>query len=194
MWRELGEGGATKLKTWVQSGGAIIGYSSAADLLARKELGLTTVSTVGFDSTAAKDTIVTPGMGDAPLMMAPGATGGNRPEYVPGSIFRATLDKSHWLTGGYSQNELPVLIESSSFLKPSKEGASPVIFRGKDLLLDGFAWPNNTEKYLNNTVWATVESVGRGNVIIFAESPVHRAMWRGPSRLLTNAILIGPGR
>ncbi|HWA15578.1 MAG TPA: M14 family zinc carboxypeptidase [Gemmatimonadales bacterium] len=194
MWRELGEGGAARLKSWVQSGGAVIAYGAAVSLLNRKELELTTVKEVAFDSTAAKDTVVTPAMGDAPLMMAPGATGGNAPEYVPGSIFRATLDKSHWLTGGYAGNELPVLVESSSFLKPSKDGASPVVFRGKDLLLDGFAFPNNTEKYLNNTVWASVEKVGRGSVIIFAESPVHRAMWRGPARLLTNAILFGPGR
>jgi hypothetical protein len=194
MWRELGEGGAARLKSWVQSGGAVIAYGGAAELLGRKELELTTVKAIAFDSTAAKDTVVTPAMGDAPLMMAPGATGGNAPEYVPGSIFRATLDRSHWLTGGYQQGELPVLIESSTFLKPSRNGASPVIFRGNDLLLDGFSWPNNTEKYLNNTVWASVESVGRGSVIVFAESPVHRAMWRGPARLLTNAILIGPGR
>jgi hypothetical protein len=194
MWRELGEGAAARLKSWVQSGGAVIAYGGAAELLARKELALTTVKAVAFDSTAAKDTTVTAAMGDAPLMMAPGAPGGNEPEYVPGSIFRATLDRSHWLTGGYQQSELPVLVESSSFLQPSKDGASPVIFRGKNLLLDGFAFPNNTEKFLNNTVWASVENVGRGAVIVFAESPVHRAMWRGPARLLTNAILIGPGR
>lgn len=194
MWRELGDSGAAKLKRWVQSGGAIIAFSGAAELLARKELELTTVKAIAFDSTAAKDTIVTPAMGDAPLLMAPGASGGNQPEYVPGSILRATLDRSHWLTGGYTQSQLPVLVESSTFLKPSKEGASPVIFSGKDLLLDGFSWPNNTEKYLVNTVWASVENVGRGAVVIFAENPVHRAMWRGPAKLLTNAVLFAPGR
>jgi hypothetical protein len=194
MWRELGDGGAARLKSWVRSGGAIIAFSGAAELLGRKELELTTVKAIEFDSAAAKDTTVTAAMGDAPLMMAPGAPGGNEPEYVPGSIFRATLDRSHWLTGGYQQDQLPVLIESSTFLRPSKDGASPVIFRGKDLLLDGFSWPNNTEKYLANTVWASVENVGRGTVVIFAENPVHRAMWRGPGRLLTNAILFGPGR
>src|SRR5262249_17329681 len=43
MYRELGEAGANKLKSWVQSGGAIIAYGGALDLLARKELDLTTV-------------------------------------------------------------------------------------------------------------------------------------------------------
>ncbi len=194
MARELGEGGAAKLKAWVQSGAAVIGFGDAAELLGRKELDLTTVKAIAFDSTAAKDTAVTPAMGDAPLLMAASATGGNEPAYVPGSIFRATLDQSHWLTGGYTQRELPVLIESSTFLQPSRDGASPVIFAGKDLVLDGFAWPGNTEKYLLQSIWASVERAGRGTVVLFAESPVHRAMWRGPAKLLSNAVLFAPNR
>jgi hypothetical protein len=39
-----------------------------------------------------------------------------------------------------------------------------------------------------------VESSGSGTVVLFAENPVYRGFWRGPSKLLTNAILFGPSR
>src|SRR5690606_27306366 len=56
MWRELGEGGARRLKTWVEEGAAVIAVGDAVGLLGRKELGLTTAGEVTGDSTAPKDT------------------------------------------------------------------------------------------------------------------------------------------
>jgi hypothetical protein len=194
MWRELGEDGAERLKSWVRSGGAVIGFGGAVRLLGRKEIGLTTVKEVPVDSSAAKDTTVTDQVRPAPPLVSPSAAGGNRPEYIPGSIFRATLDRTHWLTGGYERDQLPVFLETSALLRPSEKGANPVAFTGADLTLAGFTWPENTEKYLRNSVWAAVESVGSGSVILFAENPVYRGFWRGPAKLLTNAVLFGPGR
>jgi hypothetical protein len=194
MWRELGEDGAKKLKAWVQEGGAVIGFGGAVTLLGRKELELTTVKELVPDSTAAKDTTLSDAMRPAPPLPSPSAFGGNRPEFIPGSIFRATLDRTHWLTGGYEKDQLPVFLETSSLLKPSEKGSSPVVFTGSDLTLAGFTWPENTEKHLRNSVWASVESSGGGTVILFAENPVYRGFWRGPAKLLTNAVLFGANR
>jgi Zinc carboxypeptidase len=194
MARQLGDAGARQLKTWVDGGGAVIGFGGAVTLLGRKELELTTVKELMPDSTAAKDTAVTEAMRPAPPLPSPTAPGGNRPAYIPGAIFRATLDRTHWLTGGYEQDQLPVFLETESLLKPSEKGASPVVFTGTDLTLAGFTWPENTEKHLKNSVWASVETVGRGSVILFAENPVYRGFWRGPSKLLTNAVLFGADR
>ncbi len=194
MWRELGEGGATRLKTWVQDGGAVIGFGGAVSLLGRKELELTTVKAFAPDSNAPKDTTLTDGMKPAPPLISPSASGGTKPEFIPGSIFRATLDRTHWLTGGYEKDQIPVFLETDNLLKPSEKGANPVVFTGADLTLSGFTWPENTEKHLKNSVWAAVESSGNGSVILFAENPVYRGFWRGPSRLLTNAVLFGANR
>ncbi|MBK8004437.1 MAG: hypothetical protein IPK12_11010 [Gemmatimonadetes bacterium] len=194
LWRELGEDGAQRLKRWVESGGAVIAMGDAVDLLARKEVELTTVKPLEADSTAAKDTTVaTDGVAGPPLV-SPNAGGNREPEYVYGAIFRATLDPTHWLTGGYQGDVLPVFLESSRMLKPSERGANPVAFTGDRLTLAGFTWPNNTERFLRNSVWAAVESAGSGNVILFAENPVYRGFWRGPAKLLTNALLFGTGR
>jgi len=202
QWNELGSEGGEKLKAWVESGAAVIAIGDAATLLSRKELKLTGLRIVGEeDSTAkapkdttAKDTLVSERAKPAPPLVSPSAAAGSRPEFIPGAIFRATLDRTHWLTYGYERDQLPVFIESSRLLKPSERGANPVAFVGKDLTLAGFTWPDNTEKYLRNSVWAMVENSGSGRVIVFADNPVYRGFWRGTAKLLTNAILLGPQR
>jgi hypothetical protein len=60
--------------------------------------------------------------------------------------------------------------------------------------LAGFAWPENTERLLQRTIWAATERQGRGQVVMLADDPLFRAFWRGPARLLTNAILFGSRR
>ena len=71
---------------------------------------------------------------------------------------------------------------------------SPVTILGDSAVISGFTWPGNTERLLDRTVWAAVENVGRGSVILFAEDPLFRAFWRGPAGLFQNALLMGPGR
>jgi hypothetical protein len=193
-WRELRDSGAERLKAWVQEGGAVIAIGDAVDLLSRKEVGLTTIAHVTGDSAAAKDTALADAQRPGPPIVSPSAAGGNHPEYIPGSIFRATLDRTHWLTLGYERDQLPVFLETGSLLKPSEKGANPVVFTGPDLLLSGWSWPKNTEKHLQNSVWAAVESSGSGRVVLFAGNPVYRGFWRGPAKLLTNAVLMAPNR
>ncbi|MHB1328243.1 MAG: hypothetical protein ACYC2K_08580, partial [Gemmatimonadales bacterium] len=193
MGRELGEAGMTRLKQWVEGGAAVIGIGSgAAGLLARRELGLTTVADVTGDSSLAKDTTVVIGAVPGPPLVSTTAPGGRDPEYIPGSIFRSTVDRTHWLTAGYERDHLPVFLDTSTPIKPSTKGDNPVAFAGTDLLLSGWSWPGNTERVVQNSVYAAVESAGRGRVILFASSPVFRAFWRGPAKLLTNAVLVGP--
>ncbi len=194
LWRELGETGADRLKGWVRSGGVVIAMGGTVGLLNRKELELTSVKPVALDSAADRDTTLTEAARPAPPLVSPNASGGREPEYVPGAIFRAALDRTHWLTGGYERDNLPVFLDTSQLLRPSEKGANPVVFTGDGLTLAGFTWPGNTEKHLHDGVWAAVESVGMGSVVIFAENPVYRGFWRGPAKLLTNAVLFGTGR
>jgi hypothetical protein len=191
-WRELREAGADQLKSWVHGGAAVIAIGDAVELLARKEVGLTTVAHVMGDSAGAKDTAITDAQRPGPPLASPSAAGGTHPEYIPGSIFRATLDRTHWLTFGYDRDQLPVFLQTSNLLKPSEKGANPVAFSGSDLLLSGWSWPRNTEVHLKSSVWAAVETVGDGHVVLFAGDPVYRGFWRGPARLLTNAVLFAP--
>ena len=141
----------------------------------------------------AGDTTLSPGNALAAPLVSLTASGGERPEEVAGIIVRATLDRTHWLTFGYPGDQLPVLV-GGDLLTPSKRGDNPVAFVGDNLVLSGFVWPGNTERFLKGSAWAVVENVGRGTVVLFAEDPLFRAFWRGPAGLFTNAILMGSGR
>ena len=191
MRRELGDEGIAKLKAWVQSGGVLIGYGGAGELAAHKDVGLTTITNVAPDSGAKADSTVP---GNEPALLSATAPARERPEWIPGAIFRATLDTTHWLTYGYERNRLPVFIDGDMFWKASKGGANPVAFTeaADSLVLSGFVWPDNTARLLKGTAWAVVENQGEGRVILFLSDPLFRAFWRGPARLLTNAILLGP--
>ena len=199
LWRELGESGADRLKSWVSGGGVIVSVGSAHGLLSRKELSLTTVKSLGEeeedeDKKAEKDTTLSLTSRPAPPLVSPTAGGNLKPEGIPGSIFRGALDRTHWLTMGYERDELPVFLATSTLLKPSEKGDNPVAFVGNDLTLAGFTWPDNTEKLLRGSVWAAVERVGSGKVVVFAENPLFRGFWRGTAKLVTNAVLFGTGR
>ena len=189
MRRELGEDGIAKLKAWVNSGGALIGFGGAGLFAAHKDVGLSTITAVG--DSGKPDTTV---KADAPPLVSPTAATRDKPEALPGSIFRATLDRTHWLTLGYEQSQLPVYLEGDTFWRQSKGGANPLVFTGDSLTLSGFTWPDNTQRLLKGTAWAVVENQGEGHVVLFLGDPLFRAFWRGPARLVTNALLLGPNR
>jgi zinc carboxypeptidase len=191
MRRELGERGVAALKEWVRSGGVLIGWGGAGDLAAHDDVDLSSVAAVGADSGDKPDTTV---RADAPPLASPSAPSRDEPEWLPGSIFRATLDPTHWLTLGYDQRDLPVFLDGSTFWKLSRGGANPVVFTADSLTLSGFVWPDNTERLLKNTAWAVVENHGNGRVVLFLADPLFRGFWRGTAKLVTNAMLVGPQR
>ena len=190
MQRQLGERGVSKLKDWVRSGGVLIGVGGAGDFAADKDVGLSTLAAVG-DSATKPDTTV---RADAPPLASPTAPAREKPEWLPGAIFRATLDRTHWLTMGYEQDALPVFLDGSTFWKPSKGGANAAAFTTDSLRMSGFVWPDNTERLLKGTTWAVVENHGSGRVVLFLGDPLFRGFWRGTARLVTNAMLVGPTR
>ncbi|MBI1723304.1 MAG: hypothetical protein HYR48_05290 [Gemmatimonadetes bacterium] len=198
---ELGTDGVSRLKAWIEHGGVFIGWKGGARFAMRSKVDWTSVRIVGSDedssvgdSGAVRDTTLAADQRPGPPLVAATAPKGTEPLDVPGSIFRATLDRSHWLTFGYEHDQLPVMMSGSNFFRPSRAGANPVAFAGDSLLISGFVWPNNTERLLRNTAWAAVENVGRGHVVLFADSPVYRLFWRSTYRLLENAMLFGTGR
>jgi hypothetical protein len=131
---------------------------------------------------------------DLPPIASPSARPGRVPEAVPGAIMRATLDRRTPLTYGFEQATLPVLVDSAYFFRPSKEGTNAVIFpadSAQTLHVAGFVWPT-TESLLRGTSYVIDEPTGRGHVVLFAEDPNFRAIWRSTTRLFFNAFLFQP--
>lgn len=65
---------------------------------------------------------------------------------------------------------------------------------GKELRLrmSGLLWPEAADR-LAHSAYVTRESVGNGQVILFANNPVFRGATLGTARVFTNAVIIGPG-
>ncbi len=131
---------------------------------------------------------------DLPPIASPSARPGRVPEAVPGAMMRATLDRRTPLTYGYEQETMPVLVASAYFFRPSKEGTNAVVFSadaGRPLHVAGFVWPT-TESLLRGTSYVIDEPTGRGHVVLFAEDPNFRAIWRSTTRMFFNSFLFQP--
>ena len=127
-----------------------------------------------------------------PPIASPSSNAGKVPEGIPGAIMRTKVDRTTYLTYGLEQDELPVLLSSGYFFRISKEGTNALIYESnpkKPLTISGFAWEGNTEKLLRGTAALIDEPNGAGHVILFADEPFFRGIFRSETRPFFNAIL-----
>jgi hypothetical protein len=115
--------------------------------------------------------------------------------FMPSGVYlRARLDPEHWLTVGAlscGAEALPVFFGGTEVLW--HRGTTPArLEAGEDLRLGGLLWPEARER-LEHGAYATVESVGAGQLILFAADPVFRGYHLGTARLFSNAVVYGPG-
>lgn len=130
-----------------------------------------------------------------PPIVSPSANQNKVPEGIPGAIFRATVDRTNYLTYGVEQPNLPVLLASPYFFRYSSEGSNVVVFDekpAKPLTISGFVWEGNTEKHLKGTAYIIDEPVGAGHVIMFAEDPFFRGFFRSTTRIFFNSLVLAP--
>ncbi|NOX38399.1 MAG: hypothetical protein GXO78_12775 [Calditrichaeota bacterium] len=109
-----------------------------------------------------------------------------------GTFLRVNLDPQHWLSFGVG-DRIPVLFRNGyAYL-----AMDPVQTVGRfgdagSLRISGLLWPEARSRWAG-TAYLTRESLGKGQVILFADEPFFRAYLRGAGRLLINAIVLGPG-
>jgi hypothetical protein len=117
----------------------------------------------------------------------------NEPTPVPGASFQARIDRNHFLSYGYDSNTIIVLMDGDAFFRPSKEGANVITFNQAERLnVAGFIWPDNTEELLRGTSYLIDEPRGSGHVILFADDPNFRYLWRTTTQFFLNSILLAP--
>ncbi|MET0752369.1 MAG: hypothetical protein ABWZ66_03300, partial [Pyrinomonadaceae bacterium] len=127
-----------------------------------------------------------------PPIASPSANAGKVPEGIPGAIMRATVDRTTYLTYGLEDENIPVLLASGYFFRISKEGTNALLFEPKSkkpLTISGFVWEGNTERLLKGTAYVIDEPNGAGHVILFAEEPFFRGIFRSTTRPFFNAML-----
>lgn len=132
-----------------------------------------------------------------------------------GAVLAARADEKSWLTLG-AGDQVPVLARRVPVLMAAGPVAAPLRYgvyeasagapdeprrlgwallpAGHELRtrMSGLLWPEAAHR-LANAAWLTRESLGRGQVLLFGSPPVFRGATLGTARILTNAILYGPG-
>jgi hypothetical protein len=197
--RAVGRDALDRLKQWVRGGGTLVTMGGATTWAAREDVGLTSARVVGGDSASSAggrgaspaDSAVR-AAGDLLAVTSPGAT----PDAVvpvPGAMFDAVLDRTHWLTYGVPTPRVTALVEGNAFLRLSRQGTNVAVFpRTGAFYRAGFTWPGNTERLLRNTALVVEEPLGQGHVVLFQNEPTFRGWVRNMDRLVLNALVLGP--
>ncbi|UCF17113.1 MAG: hypothetical protein JSW59_06560, partial [Phycisphaerales bacterium] len=109
-----------------------------------------------------------------------------------GAFLAGLINPEHWL--GYGLGEkLPVMFRGSrAFMSKHPVRTAVRLADADELRLSGLLWPEARQR-LAQTAYATAESVGRGQIILFATDPTYRMWMPGAQRLFLNAVLLGPG-
>ena len=178
-------GGLDVLKDWVSRGGTLVCVDDASELATLKDAGLTSSRVVGVP-TAKKDADE-----EVPYPDSSEAEASRRPQFVPGTVFWATPDPHQWLTWGFGAGRIPVMVQGTTMLTATREGANALRFDRTPLTVTGWTWPE-TERRLAHTVFAVDEPNGDGHVVLLNGPVLFRGYWRNTERLLTNALLYAP--
>jgi hypothetical protein len=109
---------------------------------------------------------------------------------MPGAVYEIVLDPDHWLAWGMPER-IAILKRGGGGYAVSQQGMNVGVFSEKPLL-SGYA-PPQVPGELSKLSWLIVENVGRGKVILFADSPLFRMFLEGEFQLVLNAIILGPG-
>ena len=109
-----------------------------------------------------------------------------------GTFLTSIINTEHWLGFGLP-NRLPVMFAGSyAFMAKHPVASVARLTDEEHLRLSGLLWPEARLR-ITNSAYATVESVGRGQIILFANDPTYRMWMPGAQRLFLNATLLGPG-
>ncbi|MCH8273424.1 MAG: hypothetical protein IH851_01365 [Armatimonadetes bacterium] len=209
-----------ELKTWVRAGGTLIAVGNAAEPFMTEDTGMSQVRrrrdvlpklgeyarAVALERAAVKAKVDVNELWEGRAEAGPAAAGEQTPEegdaaevdewrrvFSPsGAILRAGLDSEHWLTFGCPA-EMPVFFAGATALMSKHPVRTPVrLADEKRLRLSGLLWPEAAAR-IADSAYATVESVGNGQIILFSVQPDLRGFYHGTRRLLINAVLFGPG-
>ncbi|MCC5865314.1 MAG: hypothetical protein JJU31_09370 [Wenzhouxiangella sp.] len=129
-----------------------------------------------------------------------------------GALVATRVDTEHWLTAGSGEmltvlfSNSPILMAHPPIEAPLRVGVHAAADREAGLVgwapvpsgqslnvrAGGLLWPEARDR-IASSAWVTRESVGRGQVILFAHAPAFRAAQLGAMRVLENALILGPG-
>jgi Zinc carboxypeptidase len=173
---------ATKLKSWVATGGTLITMKTASEWAIKNDLVKEKLrSNTKTDSMAmAKRGRIN--FEDAAAIEGAKGTGG--------AAFEADLDTTHPLGWGYLNRKIALYRNNNTILETSTTPFSTVVSYSNKPLLTGYVHPQTLQK-IAGSAGVLVNTDGAGRVILFADNPNFRGVWYGTSKLFLNALFFG---
>ncbi len=172
---KLSDANLKKLKTWVSSGGTIIGYKNAVKWLSTNKF-------INLEYVTVKV--------DAKNISFEEKRDFSGAQVIGGAIFETKIDRSHPINFGYKNDKLPLFRRTKIFIKQDSSSFNNPIKYTENPLLSGYISKQNL-KVLKNTVPFQVKRMGKGRVMVFTDNTNFRAFWYGTNKLLMNAIFFG---
>jgi hypothetical protein len=175
---------AAEIKMWVQQGGKIIAIENAAAQIAKADWGLKLKKAEDDDKKDDKKEdkgIYTD------VKRFENRERESIAEFIPGSIYKVTLDDSHPLAFGYTGNYF-TLKQNSDLYEFMKDGWNVGVIK-KDNQVAGFVGNKLKDKIKDGTVIA-VYPMGKGTIVYFSDNPVFRSFWENGKLLLANAVFL----
>ncbi len=209
---------AEELKAWMEQGGTLIACGSSSAVLTKGQLGfgstvlredaleeLETYARAVARERAARDVSASveavygpPSASDAEAASADAPEAPHEDEeawasrFAPqGVMLRGLVDDTHWITVGAGE-VMPAFVAGDAIYLSQAPVETPVRLADEaELRLSGLLWPEARAR-LANSAWLTVESVGHGQLVLFAGPPGFRGTHLASARLFANAVIYGP--
>ncbi|NND70135.1 MAG: zinc carboxypeptidase [Rhodothermales bacterium] len=108
-------------------------------------------------------------------------------ENVTGALFRVRVDSSHPLAFGYEDSYV-TLKRSTNTLEYLTRGWNVAVVE-EDRPVSGFMGHKAGERVRESLLWGH-ETLGSGDVVYFADSPIYRGFWHSGMLALANAVFL----
>lgn len=164
------------LKAWVSAGGSLVAWGSGARWAVEQGIASATIKPGDEAASERLD------------------FGTQRDQFalrrVSGNILSADIDLSHPLAFGLQHRAIQVNKETGLVLDAGPNAYLNVVRIDDRPRVNGYLSAANLARVAGSS-FAQVVPSGQGNVVLFADDPVHRKYWHGTERLLLNAVLFG---
>ena len=180
----FGQDEQRQLRAWLNDGGTLVTIGASAEFFT-KESGFLKKLEISEPENTTKDA--------AAALDYDERTAFYGKQRIPGAALNATVDVSHPLAWGVKPNVYTLKFGNKG-LVPNADLRSVGRYapEATELLASGYASRPNLESLAGKT-WAGVRPIGRGRIVYFLDNPHYRMFWRGPSRMMQNAVMVVPG-
>lgn len=170
-----------KLKDWVSRGGVLVATEGAAIFFTKEKSGFTDVKLLEVEKDSSEN---------AKYLAFADQEDYHGKKRIPGAALNAHIDATNPLAFGMQDNLFA--LKFGSFALAPSPSFQTVGYYSKDvndLLASGYASQENL-KHLSGNAFAGVKNMGKGKVVFFLDNTQYRMFWRGPSRMMQNAVML----